>query len=162
MLLSYSKYVWGRRSLSSSTSCNAWWNPFSKKKEVKRLEAEEEKALVDVEPIDEEKQAEYEEWVDSKRNKSGLIPYHHAVLHGLPPPEPYVETSYMQRLDYRRQEWARAGAASGHNPAIAWPSKEEIENVKTIDKLLYPRSLQEMIEYDKQKKQEDKDFQENR
>lgn len=61
-------------------------------------------------------------------------------------PDPTVATSLGHlKPKYRRKLYAKYGAASGVNPGLMWPSKEELQE-KIADEEEWDPSLQAMLE----------------
>lgn len=61
-------------------------------------------------------------------------------------------------VKYNRKLYGQYGEASGVNPAICWPLKEELENRLEYERVAYPYTIPEMIETSKQKRLQRKEF----
>ncbi|XP_011498545.1 PREDICTED: uncharacterized protein LOC105362755 [Ceratosolen solmsi marchali] len=89
------------------------------------------------------------------RNKSRLNRKHENILNNKKPYDQSVEW-YHDSVWYRRRMLGRYGIeAANVSPAIAWPTIEEIEDVKEKESLLYPHSIHEALKEIKEKKEAD-------
>jgi hypothetical protein len=60
---------------------------------------------------------------------------------------------YHDSVWYRKRMLGRYGIeAVGFTPAIAWPTMEEVEDAKYVERLLYPQSISETLNGIKEKK----------
>lgn len=57
-------------------------------------------------------------------------------------------------VKYVRKMYGRYGAASGVNPSICFPLKEELEDTKEYEKVAFPKTIPQLIADVKQKRQE--------
>ncbi|KAJ8921943.1 hypothetical protein NQ315_008577 [Exocentrus adspersus] len=115
---------------------------------IDKLENESSSAEV----IDEEAKAREEE-LERKRNKSRLHEPHRNVVHDKNPyPEPQLW--FHGTLKYTRRTFGRYGQASGVNPAICWPTKEELSNSMEYERVAHPFTIMEMVETAKQQRKE--------
>ena len=106
-------------------------------------------------PVYEVEQSYEEEELDRIRNKSRLMPQDRNILHGI---KPYSESyaDYHDTIVYRKKLLGRYGIeAAGINPAIAWPTKSEIEDQKEYERLAYPYTIQEQWKQIEDKKREE-------
>lgn len=69
---------------------------------------------------------------------------------------PYTEpTSYYQgTLKYNRKLFGRYGFESGVDPAICWPTKGELADIKEYEQIAYPKTIPEMVAIEKAKSRE--------
>lgn len=80
-----------------------------------------------------------------KRNKSRLrASDRNFLLEKNPFPEP--EYWYHGTLKYNRRLFGRYGKASGINPSICWPTKQELADTVEYEQIAYPFTIPEMIE----------------
>lgn len=89
--------------------------------------------------------AKREQEIEAKRNKSRLR-YGHRNL--LMEKNPYSEPQYWTHgtLKYNRRLFGRYGFESGVNPAICWPTNEELADAKEYERVAFPSTVQAMIE----------------
>ncbi|CAG0888532.1 unnamed protein product, partial [Darwinula stevensoni] len=90
------------------------------------------------------------------QNKSLLKPRHRRKLNGEPPHEMKLEqlSEYQKTLRYHRKMFGHYGKASGVDPGLCWPTKTELATLKEVERLQYPRTLQESIEKIRLEKEE--------
>lgn len=94
-----------------------------------------------------------EEELERKRNKSRLRDSHRNLLHEKNPyPDPM--SWHHGTLKYLRRTYGRYGQASGVDPSICWPIKNELDEAVEYEKVKYPFTISEMITAAKQKRQE--------
>lgn len=87
---------------------------------------------------------EKEKIIEAKRNVSRLNPEHRNMVHDkVPFPEPKAD--YHLRVKYKRKIYGTYGSASGINPGIMWPTKQEIKERKEYEAVAYPLTIQEMV-----------------
>ncbi|KAJ8869483.1 hypothetical protein PR048_028474 [Dryococelus australis] len=95
-----------------------------------------------------------EEEIERKRNKSRLLMQHRNMVHGdVPFAEP--KAWFQETVRYKRRLYGRYGEASGVNPALAWPTQEELADSLEYERVAYPETLQEMVDKNKAKKLEE-------
>ncbi|VEN49652.1 unnamed protein product [Callosobruchus maculatus] len=106
---------------------------------IEKLETETE---VDVE-VDEQARLK-EERLEKSRNKSRLYPPHRNRVLDQPA---YTEPQMFHHgtLKYLRKTYAKYGSASGVNPAICWPTEQEIKDAIEYEKVAYPYTIPEMV-----------------
>lgn len=94
-----------------------------------------------------------EEQIEKSRNKSGLNDSLRNILHGKNPyPEPRLW--HHGTLKYLRKVYGTYGAASGVNPSICFPLKEELDDNKEYERIAYPKTISQMIGEAKQNRRE--------
>ncbi|XP_072378691.1 large ribosomal subunit protein mL64-like [Diabrotica undecimpunctata] len=82
--------------------------------------------------------------IEQKRNKSRLREQDRSILMNKNPyPEPCA--SHHGSLKYIRRTYGRYGEASGVNPSLCWPVKEELDSSKEYERLKHPYTIPEMI-----------------
>ena len=120
---------------------SSWKFPWSQ--ETAQEEAETEKQVEERKRyIREIEKDSREEYIQSRRNKSRLTASHRQIINGKPPYEGLVfeyEDKHRSK-DFKRKMLARYGVRSGVDPAISWPTDEELELAKVGD-LTYYSSL---------------------
>lgn len=57
-------------------------------------------------------------------------------------------------LKYLRRTYGRFGAASGVNPSICWPIKDELDEAMEYERVQHPFTIMEMAAAAKQERQE--------
>ncbi|XP_051166581.1 growth arrest and DNA damage-inducible proteins-interacting protein 1 isoform X2 [Leptopilina boulardi] len=100
-----------------------------------------------------EKKLESEERIQKLRNKSRLNPSDHNRLYGK---KPYSESMewYHDTLMYKRKTFGRYGLkALDATPGIAWPTEDEVEDLKEYEKIYNPLTLQENWKLFEERKQ---------
>jgi hypothetical protein len=117
--------------------------------DIEKLEKE---TTSDIDVVDEELKTREEE-LERKRNKSRLREHDRNFLFEKNPyPEPTIW--YHGTLKYMRRLYGRYGEASGVNPSICWPVKEELEETQEYERVAHPFTIPHMIEEAKKKRQE--------
>lgn len=77
-------------------------------------------------------------------NKSRLNDAHRNLANGnLPYSEPKHRFHYT--IKYKRRMYGRYGNISGVDPGLAWPTSEDLENIKEYERVAYPLTIQEMF-----------------
>lgn len=69
-------------------------------------------------------------------------------------PYPTPQFWYHGTLKHMRRSYGRYGEASGVDPWICWPVKEELDYVTEYERVAYPFTIPQMIEDAKQKRHE--------
>lgn len=90
--------------------------------------------------------------LEKKRNKSRLTKAHRNILMGQ---NPYDESQewYHDTVRYKRRILGRYGMEALGVPAgLAWPSPEEVEDMKEYESLAHPLNIQERLREIKEKK----------
>ncbi|XP_045459463.1 growth arrest and DNA damage-inducible proteins-interacting protein 1 [Melitaea cinxia] len=115
------------------------------------VEQNEQVVLIDDTEDVQAKEAE----IEKKRNKSGLSPNHYNILHDK---RPYDEPKCLAHLTvkYSRKMYGKYGVASGVNPSLCWPTKEEIQERKEFEAVAFPFTIKEMMETARKKREEEK------
>lgn len=90
------------------------------------------------------------EEIDKKRDVSRLRPRQYARVVKLEYTSPTMEFEY--NIKNMRKDYAKFGSATGINPGIMWPSKEELQDLVHIEKKFYP-TLQQLFDEDRAKQQ---------
>lgn len=69
---------------------------------------------------------------------------------------PYPEPMhwYHGTLKYNRRLYGRYGQASGVNPSLCWPTKQELADSIEYESIAYPFTIPQMVETKKKEKQE--------
>lgn len=103
--------------------------------------------------VADEEAALREEEIQRKRNKSRLKEHHRNFLFEK---NPYPTPEFWQHgtLKYMRRSYGRYGEASGVDPCICWPVKEEFQYVTEYERVAYPFTIPQMIEDAKRKRHE--------
>ncbi|CAH0721421.1 unnamed protein product, partial [Brenthis ino] len=93
--------------------------------------------------------------IEKKRNKSRLSENHYNVIHDK---RPYVEPKCLVHLTvkYNRKMYGKYGIASGVNPSICWPTKQEIEERKEYEAIAFPYTIPEVMASVAQTRKEEK------
>jgi len=84
-----------------------------------------------------------EEKVKAICNKSRLNDGHRNMVNGRLPYDNPVHR-YHNTVKYKRKMYGRYGDASNVSPGLAWPTAEDLENVKEYESVAYPLTIQEM------------------
>ncbi|XP_023015883.1 growth arrest and DNA damage-inducible proteins-interacting protein CRIF [Leptinotarsa decemlineata] len=107
------------------------------------IEKIERESLTQSDFIDEESKRKEEE-IESKRNKSRLRRHDRSILMDK---NPYPEPRFWHHgtLKYLRRTYGRYGEASGIDPSICWPIKQELDDVKEYERVKYPFSIPQMV-----------------
>lgn len=84
-----------------------------------------------------------EEELEKICDKSRLLSGHRNLVHDRPP---YSESKHRfhDTVKYKRRMYGRYGDASNVDPGLAWPTAEDIEDVKEYERIMYPLTIQEM------------------
>uniref|UniRef100_A0A1E1XI08 Large ribosomal subunit protein mL64 n=1 Tax=Amblyomma aureolatum TaxID=187763 RepID=A0A1E1XI08_9ACAR len=90
------------------------------------------------------------EEIDRKRDVSRLSPRQYARGVKLEYTSPTMDFEY--NIKNMRLDYAKFGSATGINPGIMWPSKEELQDMVHIEKKFYP-TLQQLFDEDRAKQQ---------
>lgn len=94
--------------------------------------------------------------IEKSRNKSGLNNSLRNILHGKNPyPEPKLW--HHGTLKYIRKLYGTYGVASGVNPSICFPLKEELDDKKEYERVAFPKTIPQMIDEVKQNNREIED-----
>ncbi|XP_067010299.1 large ribosomal subunit protein mL64 [Anabrus simplex] len=102
-----------------------------------------------------------EEAVEEKRNKSRLNVEHRNILYDcVPYPEPVAW--FHHTVKYKQKMYGLYGEASGVNPGIMWPTREQLADIREYESVAYPDTLQEMISKSVQAKLEKEQIIKNR
>ncbi|XP_050296552.1 growth arrest and DNA damage-inducible proteins-interacting protein 1 [Anthonomus grandis grandis] len=114
--------------------------------DIEQLESDQGK----IEVIDESSRREE---LELKRNKSRLKEHDYRKLHEQ---DPYPEPTfwYHGTLKHVRRTYGRYGSASGMDPALCWPVKEELEEAKEYESVKYPFTVKQLIEQAKKNREE--------
>ncbi|KAJ3665040.1 hypothetical protein Zmor_000556 [Zophobas morio] len=105
-----------------------------------------------IDVVDDELKSREEE-IQRKRNKSRLKePDRNFLFEKDPYPEP--TRWHHGTLKYMRRLYGRYGEASGVDPAICWPVKEELEEAIEYEQVAYPFTIPHMIAEAKRKRHE--------
>ncbi|KAL7306873.1 hypothetical protein TKK_0001033 [Trichogramma kaykai] len=85
-----------------------------------------------------------EEEIEKMRNVSGLAPQHRNIIHDKKPYNNAPET-YHNSIWYKKKLIGRYGLEAAEvNPAICWPTKDDILDLQEYEKIEYPDKLQEL------------------
>lgn len=96
---------------------------------------------VDVVSATSEKLSEQE--VKAICDKSRLNHGHRNMVNGRLPYDKPVHR-YHNTVKYKRKMYGRYGDASNVNPGLAWPTPEDLEDIKEYESVAYPLTIQEM------------------
>ncbi|XP_047545792.1 growth arrest and DNA damage-inducible proteins-interacting protein 1 [Vanessa atalanta] len=115
------------------------------------LEQNEQVVLIDDTEDVQAKEAE----IEKKRNKSGLTQAHYNIINGR---RPYEEPKCIAHLTvkYSRKMYGKYGIASGVNPSLCWPTREELKEKKEFESVAYPYTIKEVMDSVEIKRQEQK------
>ncbi|XP_047023031.1 growth arrest and DNA damage-inducible proteins-interacting protein 1 [Helicoverpa zea] len=102
---------------------------------------EQSEAVVDVDEDALAREAE----IERKRNISRLNPPHQNLINGT---RPYEEPKSLAHLTvkYNRKMYGKYGSASGVNPSICFPSKQDIAEKIEYESVAYPYTIKQMME----------------
>lgn len=93
-----------------------------------------------------EESAKREEEIQRKRNKSRLYDKDRRFLHEENPYPDGPQFWTHGTLKYNRRLYGRYGKASGVDPAICWPTKQELADTKEYESVAYPFTIPQMME----------------
>lgn len=93
-----------------------------------------------------EESAKREEEIERKRNKSRLRDNHRRFLNEENPYPNGPQLWTHGTLKYNRRLYGRYGEASGVDPAICWPTKQELADTKEYESVAYPFTIPQMME----------------
>lgn len=87
-----------------------------------------------------------EEEIEQKRNKSRLNVGDRNVLNNIVPRNEVIHR-FQETVKYKRRMVGRYGMQASDAPiGIAWPTKQEVEDAKEYESVLYPETIQQMWE----------------
>lgn len=89
-----------------------------------------------------------QEEIDRKRDVSRIVPRKYS--RGVKLEYTFPEFEYEYRIAFMRKDYAKFGRATGINPGLMWPSKEELQDLVHIENKFYP-TLQELWDQDRAK-----------
>ncbi|XP_013186977.2 large ribosomal subunit protein mL64 [Amyelois transitella] len=92
--------------------------------------------------------------IEKKRNKSRLSESHYNIVHGRRPYETPKSTAHLT-VKYNRKMYGKYGSASGVNPSLCWPTKDEIKEKLEYEAVAYPFTIKEMMEAAAEKRKEE-------
>jgi len=81
--------------------------------------------------------------VERIRNKSRLSNGHRNLVNGQVPYDRPVHR-YHNTVKYKRRMYGRYGDSSNVDPGLAWPTTEDLEDVREYESVAYPLTIQEM------------------
>lgn len=84
-----------------------------------------------------------EEEVKQICNKSRLSNGHRNLVNGKMPYDKPVHR-YHNTVKYKRRMYGRYGDFSNVNPGLAWPTAEDLEDIREYERVAYPLTIQEM------------------
>ncbi|KAL2751440.1 growth arrest and DNA damage-inducible proteins-interacting protein 1 [Vespula maculifrons] len=94
-------------------------------------------------PIYDFEQQEKNDELEKKRNKSRLNPHHRNILFGQRPYDESIEW-FHNTVKYKKRILGRYGMKAVEVPVgFAWPTPEEVEDMKEYERVAYPYSIQE-------------------
>jgi len=76
-------------------------------------------------------------------NKSRLNKAHRNLLNGQVPYDEPVHR-FHNTVKYKRRMYGRYGDSSKVYPGLAWPTAEDLEDIREYEKIAYPLTIQEM------------------
>lgn len=89
--------------------------------------------------------AKREEEIERKRNKSRLRDQdRNFLMEKVPYSDPQLWIHGT--LKYKRRDFGRYGFESGVDPAICWPTKQELADTKEYERVAFPNTIPEMME----------------
>ncbi|XP_041973247.1 growth arrest and DNA damage-inducible proteins-interacting protein 1 [Aricia agestis] len=93
--------------------------------------------------------------IQKKRNKSGLSKAHYNLMNDK---RPYEEPHCLAHLTvkYHRKMYGKYGIASGVNPSLCWPTKQEIQERIEYETVAFPYTIKEVMESAAQRRKEEK------
>lgn len=84
-----------------------------------------------------------EEEIQKICNKSRLSNGHRNLVNGeMPYDKP--QHRYHNTVKYKRRMYGRYGDFSNVNPGLAWPTAEDLEDIREYERIAYPLTIQEM------------------
>lgn len=83
--------------------------------------------------------------IEKKRNISRLSFAHHNVIHGRRPYEGPVTPTHLT-VKYNRKMYGKYGSASGVNPVLCFPTRDEIKERLEYESVAFPLSIKELME----------------
>ncbi|XP_026748142.2 growth arrest and DNA damage-inducible proteins-interacting protein 1 [Galleria mellonella] len=92
--------------------------------------------------------------IEKKRNISRLSSAHYNLVNGRRPYETPKSLAHLT-LKYNRKVYGKYGSASGVNPSLCWPTKNEIQEKLEYESVAFPYTIKEMIETATQKRKEE-------
>lgn len=99
--------------------------------------------------------------IELKRNKSGLRPNHRNIVQEtIPYSEPVLD--HHSTIKYNQKMYGTYGKKSGFNPALCWPSKAEIQDIKEYEKIAFPYTIKEVMEKAALRRQEEENYRQKR
>ncbi|CAD0198633.1 unnamed protein product [Chrysodeixis includens] len=104
--------------------------------------------------IDDEEAQAREAEINKKRNISRLTPAHQNLVNGRKPYEEPMSLAHLT-VKYNRKMYGRYGSASGVNPNICFPSKQDIQEKLEYEAIAYPFTIQQMMVSAAQKRKEE-------
>lgn len=81
--------------------------------------------------------------VERMCNKSRLNPGHRNLVNGRLPYDVPVHR-FHNTVKYKRRLYGRYGESSNVYPGLAWPTTEDLEDIREYEKVAYPLTIQEM------------------
>lgn len=84
-----------------------------------------------------------EDQIEKICNKSCLNPGHRNLVNGRQPYKEPVQR-FHHTVKYKRRMYGRYGESSHIYPGMAWPTKEDLEDIREYESLAYPLTIQEM------------------
>ncbi|XP_026747473.1 growth arrest and DNA damage-inducible proteins-interacting protein 1 [Trichoplusia ni] len=106
--------------------------------------------------IDDEESQAREAEINQKRNISRLTPAHYNLVNGR---KPYEEPKSLAHLTvkYNRKMYGKYGSASGVNPSICFPSRQDIQEKIEYEAVAYPYTIQQMMESAARQRKEERE-----
>lgn len=83
--------------------------------------------------------------LEKKRNKSRLSSAHFNLTHGRRPYETPMCLAH-KTVKYNRKLYGKYGSASGINPSLCWPSKQDIQEKLEYESVAFPYTIQQMMQ----------------
>lgn len=84
-----------------------------------------------------------EEELERICNKSRLNKGHRNLINGRMPYDNPMHR-FHHTVKYKRKMYGRYGYSSNVDPGLAWPTNEDLEDIKEYEKVAYPLTIQEM------------------
>lgn len=117
--------------------------PFYRRIVARHASAKNETHETEVFTVDIVKNVLSETEIEKIRNKSRLSIGHRNLVNGRMPYDEPVHR-FHNTVKYKRRMYGRYGNASNVDPGLAWPTAEDLENVREYETVAYPLTIQEM------------------
>ncbi|XP_059059490.1 large ribosomal subunit protein mL64 [Achroia grisella] len=92
--------------------------------------------------------------IEKKRNISRLSNAHYNLINGRRPYDTPKSLAHLT-VKYNRKIYGKYGSASGINPSLCWPTKNEIQEKIEYESVAFPYTIKEMMVTAAQKRREE-------